>query len=48
MIENQMKTPGKSIDQYMGLARKWIRWGHTGARTRYAYNYANKMILTES
>jgi hypothetical protein len=47
MIENQMKTPGKSIDQYMGLARKWIRWGHTGARTHYAYNYANKMVLTE-
>jgi hypothetical protein len=47
MIENQMKTPGKSIDQYMGLARKWIRWGHTGARTHYAYNYAKKMVLTE-
>jgi hypothetical protein len=47
MIENQMKTPGKSINQYMGLARKWIRWGHHGARTDYAYNYANKMVLTE-
>jgi hypothetical protein len=47
MIETQMKTPGKSIDQYMGLARKWIRWGHTGARTHYAYNYAKKMVLTE-
>jgi hypothetical protein len=47
MIENQMKTPGKSINDYMRLARKWIRWGHTGARTHYAYNYANKMVLTE-
>jgi hypothetical protein len=47
MIETQMKTPGKSIDQYMGLARKWIRWGHTGARTHYAYDYVNKMVLTE-
>jgi hypothetical protein len=28
MIENQMKTPGKSITDYMRLARKWIRWGH--------------------
>ena len=47
MIENQMKTPGKSITDYMRLARKWIRWGHHGARTDYAYNYANKLVLTE-
>ena len=47
MIEPKMKTPGKSIDQYMGLARKWLRWGHKGARTNFAYNYANKLILTE-
>jgi hypothetical protein len=33
MIENQMKTPGKSITYYMRLASKWIRWGHHGART---------------
>jgi len=47
MIENQMKTPGKSITDYMRLARKWIRWGHHGARTDYAYNYVNKLVLTE-
>jgi hypothetical protein len=47
MIEPQMKTPGKSINDYMGLARKWIRWGHHGARTDFAYNYANKLVLTE-
>jgi hypothetical protein len=47
MIENQMKTPGKSITDYMRLARKWIRWGHHGARTEYAYNYSNKLVLTE-
>jgi hypothetical protein len=47
MIENQMKTPGKSISDYMRLARKWIRWGHTGARTDYAYDYANRLVLTE-
>ena len=47
MIEPRMKTPGKSIDQYMYYASKWIRWGHTGARTEYAYRYANRMILTE-
>ncbi len=47
MIENQMKTPGKSINDYMRLARKWIRWGHTGARVDFAYNYANRLVLTE-
>jgi hypothetical protein len=47
MIEPRMKTPGKSIDQYMYYASKWIRWGHTGARTEYAYRYANRMVLTE-
>ena len=47
MIENQMKTPGKFINDYMRLARKWIRWGHHGARTDFAYNYANRLILAE-
>ena len=47
MIENQMKTPGKSINDYMRLARKWIRWGHHGARTDYAYDYSKRMVLTE-
>ena len=47
MIENQMKTPGKSITDYMRLASKWIRWGHHGARTDFAYNYVNKLVLTE-
>jgi hypothetical protein len=47
MIEPYMKTPGKSIHQYMRLARKWIRWGHTGARTDYAYDYSRRMVLTE-
>jgi hypothetical protein len=47
MIENQMKTPGKSITDYMRLARKWIRWGHHGARTDYAYNYASRLIQVE-
>jgi len=45
MIEPYMKTPGKTIHQYMKLARKWIRWGHHGARTEYAYNYSNKLVL---
>jgi hypothetical protein len=46
MIENQMKTPGKSITDYMRLAKKWIRWGHHGARTDYAYDYSRRLITT--
>jgi hypothetical protein len=48
MIEQQMKTPGGTINHYMRLAQKWIRWGHMGPRTEYAYNYANKLKLSES
>ena len=47
MIEHHMKTPGKSINDYMRLARKWIRWGHHGARTDFAYDYLKRMVLTE-
>jgi hypothetical protein len=47
MIEPHMKTPGKSITDYMRLARKWIRWGHHGARTDFAYDYSKRMVLAE-
>jgi hypothetical protein len=47
MIENRMKTPGGTIHDYMRLARKWIRWGHHGARTDYAYDYANRLQIEE-
>ena len=47
MIETQMKTPGKSINDYMRLARKWIRWGHTGARVDFAYDYSRRLILSK-
>jgi hypothetical protein len=46
-IEDRMKTPGKSIDRYMNYAYSWIGWGHHGARTSYAYEYANRLILAE-
>ncbi len=46
MIESQMKTPGKSIESYMSSAQRWIRWGHHGARTSYAYDYARKLVLS--
>ena len=48
MIEHQMKTPGKSIEQYMNYASRWIRWGHHGARTHFAYDYARKITTTAS
>lgn len=45
MIEGGMKTPNRSITDYMRLARKWIRWGHHGARTNFAYNYAKRLEM---
>ena len=44
-IEDRMKTPGKSIDRYMSHAYSWIGWGHHGARTSYAYDYARKFTF---
>jgi len=46
-IEEKMKTPGKSIDRYMDYAYSWIGWGHHGARTSYAYDYASRLIKVE-
>jgi hypothetical protein len=46
-IEEKMKTPGKSINRYMDYAYSWIGWGIHGARTHYAYEYANKLITVE-
>lgn len=45
-IESRMKTPGKSIDRYMNYASAWIGWGHHGARTSYAYEYASKFSFS--
>ena len=46
-IENRMKQNGRSIYSYMNDAYSWIGWGHHGARTSYAYDYANRLVLTE-
>jgi hypothetical protein len=46
-IADRMKTPGKSIDRYMNYAYSWIGWGIHGARTSYAYDYANRLITVE-
>ena len=46
-IEDRMKTPGKSINRYMNYAYSWIGWGHHGARTSYAHDYASRLITVE-
>ena len=46
-IVDRMKMPGKSIDRYMNYAYSWIGWGIHGARTSYAYEYANRLITVE-
>jgi hypothetical protein len=46
-IEEKMKTPGKSIYSYMDYAYSWIGWGHHGARTAYAHDYASRLIQVE-
>ena len=46
-IENRMKKSGRSIYSYMNDAYSWIGWGHHGARTSYAHDYANRLIQVE-
>ena len=46
-IEEKMKTPGKSIYSYMDTAYSWIGWGHHGARTDYAHDYASRLVRVE-
>ena len=46
-IEEKMKTPGKSIYSYMDYAYSWIGWGHHGARTAYAHDYASRLVQVE-
>jgi len=44
-IEQSLKTPGKSINHYMGHAYSWLGWGHHGARTHYAHDYARRFTV---
>ena len=46
-IEDRMKQRGRSIYSYMNDAYDWIGWGHHGARTSYAHEYASKLITVE-
>ena len=45
MIEDRMFQPGRTIEDYMRIAHKWIRWGHHGARTSFARDYARRFTL---
>ena len=38
-VEHHFMTPGKSINQYMNAAHRWLGWGIHGARTSYANTY---------
>jgi hypothetical protein len=46
-IEDRMKKSGRSIYSYMDTAYSWIGWGHHGARTSYAHDYASRLIQVE-
>ena len=46
-IEPSLKRNGQSINYYMSKAYYWLGWGHHGARTTYAYAYANKLVLAD-
>jgi len=41
--ERGFKRPGNSVEGYMRVAYPWIGWGIHGNRTRYAYDYLNRM-----
>jgi hypothetical protein len=43
-IEDRLKSPGKPVEYYMRLAYSWLGWGHHGARTQYAYDYAKRLV----
>lgn len=44
MIKDRMSRPGGTVNDYMRLAFKWIRWGIHGARTSYAHDYSRRLV----
>ena len=48
LVESGFKQPGKSVSQYMRYAFRWLRWGIKGPRESYAYDYANRLIQSDS
>ena len=45
LYEPYLKGEGQSVEYYMRHAYKWLGWGIHGARSQYAYDYYNKMVL---
>jgi hypothetical protein len=45
LYEPYLKGEGQSVEYYMRHAYKWLGWGIKGARSQYAYDYYNKMVL---
>ena len=44
-IESSMKNEGQSVSYYMDKAYYWLGWGHHGARTHYAHDYAARLVF---
>jgi len=51
-VEHIWKTPGNTIEGYMGAAKKWLGWGVHGKRTVYSYQYydtlSQQSVTTET
>lgn len=44
-VEQTFKTPGLPLSSYSRAAYKWLRPGIIGNRTKYAYQYASKLVV---
>ena len=42
-VEHKFKTPGQSVDYYMGAAYRWLGWGVHGNRTTYSHQYLKQL-----
>ena len=46
-VEHEFKEGGKSVDQYMRHAFRWLGWGVHGARSHYSFDYLKRMEVVE-
>ena len=46
-IESSLKQSGRSIGYYMSKAYYWLGWGIHGNRTKYAYQYAQRLTTIQ-
>jgi hypothetical protein len=47
-IEDRLKLPNQPVNFYMRLAYSWLSWGVKGPREKYAYDYINRFVYTET